>query len=227
MTALNLNTPDTEARKRLCTILIPAAARQTAKEAHDKRHLELKQKRESLWVRPEPKVGVRYRVLNGRNEGSTGTLVWSGKTKWGTRYALALTDKKLPNGRYADVIFLHPRDAVTVDHERDVANAALVVEMGNLKGYESEAFAAELFRLYEAAAQGWGVSLTSLLIRTVSCLNEDIDRTTEYVRESSSTHWACDGAAYNQVGNHLASLDRKIKENRAVVALITSRISSP
>jgi len=225
MTALTPNTNNAEARKRFSTVLIPAAARKTAKESHDKRYLELKEKRKALWVAPEPKVGVRYRVVNGRNEGSTGTLVWSGKTKWGTRYALALTDKKLPNGRYADVIFLRPRDVVTVNLERDVADAGLAVEIANLKVYENEVFETELMRLYEETAKEWGVSLTVLLTRTTECINESINRTAEYVRSSSETHWACDGRAYDQVARHLAALDREIKDARAVLAVIASRLA--
>jgi hypothetical protein len=225
MTPLTSSTNNTEARKRFCTESIPAAARKTAKESHDKRHSELQEKRKALWVAHEPKVGVRYRVLNGRNEGSTGTLFWSGKTKWGTRYALALTDKKLPNGRYADVIFVRPRDVVTVNLERDQAAADLAVEISNLKVYENEVFETELMRLYEEAAKEWGVSLTVLLTRTTECINESVNRTVEYVRDSSETHWACDGRAYDQVARHLTALDREIKDARAVLAVIASRLA--
>lgn len=222
MTALALKASDAAARKRICVDLIPAAAREAAKKATDARRAELTAKRDALWVRPEPKVGMRYRVFKGNHADKVGTLVWMGETIWGSRYILALTDNKLPNGRYADAIYVPPSHVISVNAERDEKNNELLAEINNLWVYENETFTAELLRLYEEAAKEWGFTRNVLLTRTAECINEKIKHTKDYIRQSGETHWACDGAAFNQVESHLAALDREVKANTVTLTVINA-----
>jgi len=218
----------TSASRKNRALAIPALAATNASQARATRQYAIQDERKTLLKHPEAKAGQQYKILRGNGEGSVGKLVWWGKTKWGTRYMLAVSDNKLPNGRYADVVYARPSNILWLEPTREARREALGKEYAELDSYEETVYRTELLRLYAEAAKEWGFDLKTVLTRTAVALREELKSIDQRVRYISANHWACDGPAYAQVERECASWDRKTKTlTRALAAIETEITDAP
>ena len=215
----------TSASRKNRALAIPAEAAMLASQARVNRHHQLANELEGLRLHPEPKAGQEYKIVYGNNQGVVGKLIWHGKTKWGTRYMLATSDVKLPNGRYADVVYARPRNLRWMDPTRETRRAELGNELRELESYESTLYRTELLRLYAEAAKEWGFDLKAVLTRTAVALREELKSIDQRVRYISENSWACDGPAYTQVERECASWDRKTKTLNRALAVIDAELA--
>jgi hypothetical protein len=216
----------TSASRKNRALGIPALAATKASQARATRQYAIQDERKTLLKHPEAKAGQQYKILRGNGEGSVGKLVWWGKTKWGTRYMLAVSDNKLPNGRYADVVYARPSNILWLEPTREARREALSKEYSELDSYEETVYRTELLRLYNDAAKEWGFDLKTVLTRTAVALREELNSIDQRLRYINENSWACDGPAYTQVERENESLNRKTKTLNHALALIEGEIAN-
>jgi hypothetical protein len=192
-------TPPTSTSRKTRALAIPAEAAMLAGQARVNRHHQLGNELEGLRLHPQPKAGQEYKIVYGNDQGVVGKLIWHGKTKWGTRYMLATSDVKLPNGRYVDMVYVHPRNLRWIDPTREARRQELGDELRQLESYEETVYRAELLRLYYDVAKEWGFDLKTVLTRTAVALREELNSIDQRLRYINENSWACDGPAYTQV----------------------------
>ena len=190
-------------RRWLVLKAAPSQAAYAAKECRSRHEASVREERASL-LRPAPRRGQLYEVVDGRKypHGLRGVLFWSGSNKWGESYGLATSDRKLPNGRNADVIFVNPKNLKfiggdEVDAKVEEVNGRL--DHAVLAAYEDSEYKRLLLKEYEALATKWGISLETLVNRTVQVVTEEIAAENKRIDYITQDSWACDGPAYKQV----------------------------
>lgn len=217
---------DPNLRRKTVVETIPAAAADKARNMAALRLGKAQDRVRELNNRPlELKVGMQVKLLRGYNEGKVGKLVWWGTAKFGKCYAIALTDAKLPNGRYADVVYSKPRNVRFLISEREAAEKELIEARETYWTFEEEECLKEVLRLYGVAASAWGVTENALFVRAVEVLTEEVNQLEERHKYLTENDWACDGPAYNQVQQQSESFYKRTKMLCKIVAALKERLS--
>jgi hypothetical protein len=224
MNLATLTAPDN--RKYAVLTTLPKAAMDSAMAAAGKRYSDAKNEYQRIMGTATPAVvGTNYEVTFGKHRGVSGKLIWSGQTKWGTRYALATSNEKLANGRYRDVVYVRPKWTRTVDAARDARLSELSEVMAKIEAYRETAYETELLRLYREAAAAWGVSEPVMFKRVIEVVEERVASIKEYDGRNCENHWACDGPAYNQVLQQSEISAKQVKNYEKITALLTKEVA--
>lgn len=214
-------TPETVAAYRKWAVMksAPELADFRAKEARAKYIATLRDERAAI-EGGSLRRGDLYEVVAGRKYplGLRGKVFWVGSNKWGQSVGLTTSDRKLPNGRNADVIFISPKNLMKVLTEDEAKRVeGIKADLAKADEVEKEAYREYLLKQYEEYAAAWGVSVDAILKRTEQVLTEEITSLRARAKDIGTNHWACDGPAYTQVERECESIDRKIRVYKRVL----------
>jgi hypothetical protein len=222
-------TPDVVAasRKWQATVEVTERAEYAASEARKAEDSRLVEAMNAL-TNPRPRRGQLYEVVGGRKfpKGLRGVLFWAGSNKWGESYGLATSDRKLPNGRNADVIFINPKNLQAVlDDASKKALEDLREQRKQLDSYEQDAYAKTVATIQADLAKAWGVSLNAVVARTVAVVTDEIAAQEKRMNDISENHWACDGPAYSQVERECEARTNAVKRLSRLLKAIKPEVA--
>jgi hypothetical protein len=172
-------TPDVmvKYKKYLVTVEIPNKAAQEATLTKNEL-IQVLDTNESV-LNNTPKRGWVYEVAAGKKfpRGLRGVFFWSGQNKWGVSYGLSTSDRKLPNGRNADVIFVQPKNLklVATDEKTTAAQAVIQASRDAADTVYSKKYANVIQEEYTALAEKWGCSVHKLYRRAAEVANQELE----------------------------------------------------